>query len=105
MNIFGSSMWKVLPVALVVAALHAQADEQTEDDFSEFDSPDENDDESEVEVNSDPGNEFVNNMDEPPVHIKPESKTTAHEDEDEPDEANDETNDEFDPYTDDEEFE
>jgi len=98
-------MWKVLLVALVVAALHAQADEQTEDDFSEFDSPDENDDESEVEVNSDPGNEFVNNMDEPPVHIKPESKTTAHEDEDETDEANDETNDEFDPYTDEDEFE
>lgn len=101
-------MWKFPFLLYLVASLiplEISANEQPDDDFSEFDrDPDENEDESEVEVNDGHTNQFVNNIEEPAVNVKQEAKAT-HEDEEEQDQNDEPDQDEFDPYTDEEEFE
>lgn len=74
------------------------------DDFAEFDrDQDENEEEeSEVEVN-DGGSQFVPH-DEAASNVKPEAKLQP-EEEEEPDQNEEPDQDEFDPYTDEEEFE
>jgi len=99
---------KILLVILISSCfvtLQVQADDQQDDDFSEFDlEREENDDESEVEVNDDPNIQFSNNMEDEPLILKQESKST-HDEEEEHDQGDEPVQDEFDPFTDEEEFE
>jgi len=100
---------KMLLVMLIISScfvtLQVHADDQQDDDFSEFDlDREENDDESEVEVNDDPNSQFSNNMEDEPLNLKQESKST-HDEEEEHDQGDEPVQDEFDPFTDEEEFE
>jgi len=99
---------KILLVILISSCfvtLQVQADDQQDDDFSEFDlEREENDDESEVEVNDEPNSQFSNNMEDDPLILKQESKST-HDEEEEHDQGDEPVQDEFDPFTDEEEFE
>ena len=57
--------WTFIFLLVALAVFHVSGNEQQDDDFREFDrDPDENDDESEVEVNMDPG------LDEPVLNGK-----------------------------------
>jgi len=100
----GKMLLKLVFLFLLVFIFSVYANDQNDDDFREFDSdPDENDEESEVEVNMDMQNQFENNMDEQPVNIKQEAKSTQDEEE-EAEQTDEPEQDEFDPYTDEEEF-
>jgi len=100
----GKMLLKLVFLFLLVFIFSVYANDQNDDDFREFDSdPDENDEESEVEVNMDMQNQFENNMEEQPVNIKQEAKSTQDEEE-EAEQSDEPEQDEFDPYTDEEEF-